>query len=216
VRRAFCEHCSTPLSYAADFFPGELHLFRSNFDQPENYEPTRHVLYNEHETDFEIYDDLPRYGMVPGEVIGWGPKPAVRILFLCTGNSARSILAEAIVNLKAASLEGRRIRAYSAGSRPAGEVNPGALELLEPYRFRLDQPYSKSWDQFALTDAPPIDWAITLCDDAAAEVCPIFPGPARKRHWGLPDPASGAATFEATWAAIGEKVDAFLTELEAT
>lgn len=216
VRRAFCEHCSTPLYYAADFFPGELHLFRTNFDHPEAYEATRHVLYNEHEADFEIYDDLPRYGMEPGRVIAWGPKPALRVLFLCTGNSARSILAEGILNLKRARIDGKRVRAHSAGSSPAGEVNPGARELLAPYRHRMDRPHSKSWDEFSGDDAPPIDWVITLCDNAAAETCPAFPGPAAKQHWGLPDPATGAATFEATWAAIESKVDAFLEDLGAT
>jgi arsenate reductase len=213
VRRSFCEHCGTPLSYAAEFFPDELHLFRSNFEQPEIYEPTRHVLYNEHEADFEIYDDLPRYGTEPGEIIGWGPRPAIRVLFLCTGNSARSILAEAILNLRGASLNGRRLRAHSAGSTPVGEVNPGAMALLVSHRHRLGHIHSKSWDAFTTETAPAMDWVITLCDDAAAEACPVFPGPARKLHWGLPDPASGAATFEDTWAAIERKVDAFLDEL---
>jgi arsenate reductase len=216
VRRAYCEHCGTPLYYAADFFPGELHLFRSNLAQPETYQPTRHVLFNEHEPDFEIYDDLPRYGSERGKVIAWGPKPAVRVLFLCTGNSARSILAEAILNLKEATLADRRVRAHSAGSTPTGEVNPGALALLADHRHRLDRPHSKSWDTFTGADAPEVDWAITLCDNAAAETCPVFPGQAEKRHWGLPDPATGAATFEATWAAIEAKVDAFLLELGAT
>ncbi len=215
VRRAYCEHCSTPLYYAADFFPGELHLFRTNFERPEAYQPTRHVLFNEHEPDFEVYDDLPRYGTERGKVIAWGPRPAVRVLFLCTGNSARSILAEAILNLRAASLEGRRVRAHSAGSTPTGEVNPGAMQLLTPHRHRLDRPHSKSWDAFTGDDAPDIDWVITLCDNAAAEPCPVFPGQAQTQHWGLPDPATGAATFEATWAAIEQKVDAFLDEIGA-
>ena len=216
VRRTYCEHCSTPLSYAADFFPGELHLFRTNFDQPEAFEPTRHVLFNEHEADFDVYDDLPRYGTERGKVIAWGPRPAFRVLFLCTGNSARSILAEAILNLKAARIGERQVRAHSAGSTPVGKVNPGALALLEKHRYRLDRPHSKSWDAFTEDGAPPMDWVITLCDNAAAEVCPAFPGPAGKQHWGLPDPASGAATFEATWAAIEERVDAFLSEVGAT
>ena len=216
VRRAYCEHCSTPLYYAADFFPDELHLFRTNFDQPEAYEPTRHVLFNEHESDFEIYDDLPRYGTEPGKVIGWGPKPALRVLFLCTGNSARGILAEGILNLRKAEVDGRRVRAHSAGSQPTGKVNPGALDLLAPHRHKIDRPRSKSWDVFTGADAPPIDFAITLCDNAAAESCPLFPGPAAKQHWGLPDPADGSATFDATWRAIEEKVDAFLAELGAS
>ncbi len=216
VRRAFCEHCGTPLYYAADFFPGELHLFRTNFERPEAYEPTRHVLFNEHEADFDIYDDLPRYGTERGKVIAWGPKPAVRVLFLCTGNSARSILSEAILNLKQAQLDGLNVRGHSAGSTPTGEVHPEALELLAPYRYRLDRPSSKSWDAFTGAAAPPVSWVITLCDNAAAETCPVFPGPATKLHWGLPDPASGAATFADTWTAIDEKVNAFLNELGAT
>ena len=215
VRRTFCEHCGTPLSYAADFFPRELHLFRTNFDQPEAFQPTRHVLFNEHEADFDVYDDLPRYGTEPGRVIAWGPRPAVRVLFLCTGNSARSILAEAILNLRGAELGGRRVRGHSAGSTPAGEVNPGALELLAPHRHELDRPQSKSWDTFTEDTAPPMDWVITLCDNAAAEACPVFPGQAAKQHWGLPDPATGAATFAETWTAIEQKVEAFLQELGA-
>ena len=222
VRRAYCEHCGTPLYYAADFFPEELHLFRTNFEQPEQYQPTRHVLFNEHEADFEVYDDLPRYGTEPGKVIAWGPKPAVRVLFLCTGNSARSILAEAILTLKDATLADRKVRAHSAGSTPTGEVNPEALALLDPHRHRLNRPHSKSWHAFTRegaftgTAAPEMDWVITLCDDAARETCPIFPGQARKQHWGLPDPAAGVTTFAATWAAIEERVDAFLAEIGAT
>lgn len=215
VQRTFCEHCGTPLYYAAEFFPGELHLFRSNFARPEAYRPTRHVLFNEHEPGFDVYDDLPRYGTEPGKVIAWGPKPAVRVLFLCTGNSVRSILAEAILNLKQAEIGGLRVRAHSAGSEPAGKVNPGALELLAPHRHELDRPASKSWDVFTGDAAPPMDWVITLCDNAAAATCPVFPGQAAKRHWGLPDPATGAATFADTWTAVEQKVDAFLEELGA-
>ena len=174
------------------------------------------MLFNEREPDFEIYDDLPRYGTERGKVIAWGPKPAIRILFLCTGNSARSILAEAILNLREAEVDSLRLRAHSAGSTPTGQVNPAALELLRAHRHKLDRPLSKSWDAFTTAEAPPVDWVITLCDDAAAEACPVFPGRAERQHWGLPDPATGAATFEATWAAIEQKVDAFLQEVGAT
>ncbi len=215
VRRSFCEHCGTPLSYAAEFFPGELHLFRSNFERPGAYEPTRHVLFNEHEADFDIHDDLPRYGTEPGRIIAWGPRPALRVLFLCRQNSARSILAEAILNLRKARLGDRRVRAHSAGSEPAGEIDPGALALLSPHRYRLDRARSRSWDFFTTDEAPTIDWVITLCDEVAAEPCPAFPGDAGRRHWGLPDPATGAATFEDTWAAIEQRVDGFLEELGA-
>jgi len=214
VTRTFCEHCGTPLFYAAEFFPGELHLFRSNFDRPGDYEPTRHVLFNEHEAGFDVYDDLPRYGTVPRQVIGWGPKPAVRVLFIGTGNSIRSILAEALLNLKNGSVDGIRVRAHSAGSAPTGEVNPRVREMLAPHRSGIDRPHSKSWDAFTDESAPTMDWVITLCDDAA-EHCPVFPGDAENRHWELPDPSSGAETLEATRVAIEEAVDAFLADLGA-
>jgi len=215
VQRAYCEQCSTPLFYAAEFFPGEIHLFRSNFDTPADFEVTRHVLYNERESDFEIHDDLPRYGTEPGRVVAWGPRPAVRVLFLCTGNSARSILAEAILNLRNARVGDRRVRGHSAGSQPAGAVNPGALALLEPFRHRLDHPRSKSWDVFSAAEGPTVDWVITLCDSAASEVCPVFAGPARRRHWGLPDPVSGTTSFEETWQSLEALIGEFLEELGA-
>lgn len=211
VRRSFCERCSTPLAYEAEWFPDEIHLFRSNFDEPALFEPTRHVLYNEHELDHEVYDDLPRYGTDPGTIIAWGPRPAVRVLFLCTGNSARSILAEAILNLKGATVDGKRVRGHSAGSTPTGTVHPEALAMLEPYAFRLDHRRSKSWDEFR--DAPPLEWVITLCDAAAGESCPVLAGKAERRHWGLPDPAAGAASFQETWSRIDARIDAFLEEV---
>jgi arsenate reductase len=224
VRRSFCEDCGTPLAYEAEFFPGETHLFRSNFDRPDQFEPTRHVLFNEREIDHEIFDDLPRYGTDPGRVIAWGPRPAVRVLFLCTGNSARSILAEGILNLKSAWLGERRIRGHSAGSSPTGAVNLLASALLQANAFRLDHLRSKSWEEFSGTAAPPIDWVITLCDEAAAESCPLMPGPVEYRHWGMPDPAAQSTTdpeaqkavFEVTWQRIEEHVDAFLDELGAS
>ena len=213
VRRSYCEYCSTPLAYAAEFFPNETHLFRSNFDRPDTYELTRHVLFDERESDFDVYDDLPRYGTEPGRVIAWGPRPAIRVLFLCTGNSARSILAEAIVNLRNATVGERRIRGHSAGSSPTGAINPEALALLADQAYRLDHLRSKSWDEFSTATAPRLDWVITLCDEAAAEPCPVFPGDAAKRHWGMPDPASGAASFTETQAAIEVRIDAFIDEL---
>jgi arsenate reductase len=110
----------------------------------------------------------------------------LNVLFLCTGNSARSIIAEAIMNR-----EGRgRFRAYSAGSHPKGEVNPGALRLLESLDYRTDTLRSKSWEEFEQPGAPKLDFVFTVCDDAAAEVCPIWPGQPMTAHWGMPDPAT--------------------------
>jgi protein-tyrosine-phosphatase len=108
------------------------------------------------------------------------------ILFLCTGNSARSILAEAIMNRIG---EGK-FRAYSAGSMPKGAVNPHALHLLESLRYPTEGLRSKSWDEFEQPDAPEFDFIVTVCDNAAGEVCPIWPGKPIRSHWGIPDPAA--------------------------
>jgi len=134
-------------------------------------------------------------------------KTVFNVLFLCTGNSARSILAEAYLNAA-----GRgRFTAYSAGSHPGGKVNPLALELLEKNRIDSAGLRSKSWDEFARPGAPLLDFVFTVCDNAAGEVCPIWPGQPISAHWGVKDPAAVEGSHD-------EKRKAFLrafTELSA-
>ena len=136
------------------------------------------------------------------------------ILILCTGNSARSIMGEALFN----SLGAGRFRAYSAGSHPTGRVNPFAIEQVRALGYPVENLRSKSWDEFAAPGAPELDFVITVCDKAAGEVCPLWPGQPVTAHWGFPDPAAaeGAddekrAVFAQTLRQMRTRVQLFLS-----
>jgi protein-tyrosine-phosphatase len=114
----------------------------------------------------------------------------LNVLFLCTGNSARSIMAECILNR-----EGRgKFRGFSAGSQPLGHIHPLALHLLRRMNYHVSNLRSKPWDEFAAQDAPKLDFVFTVCDSAAAEPCPVWPGQPMTAHWGVPDPAKAEGT----------------------
>ncbi|MBA84390.1 arsenate reductase ArsC [Thalassobius sp. S69A] len=135
------------------------------------------------------------------------------VLFLCTGNSARSVLGESLMN----ELGKGRFRAFSAGSQPTGKPNPFAIELLDGLGHDTSYIRSKSWDEFAGEDAPEMDYVITVCSSAAGETCPFWPGAPVSAHWGIPDPAGAGETdeenrqaFRVAFARMKARVDAFL------
>ena len=142
------------------------------------------------------------------------PDRPLNVLFLCTGNSARSIMAEAILNR----LSNGRFRAYSAGSQPRGGVNPKTIELLSGLGYDTSQFRSKSWNEFTKPDAPEFDFVFTVCDSAAAETCPVWPGQPMTAHWGVPDPAEAAGNpaeialaFKETYRMLNQRIGIFVS-----
>jgi len=136
------------------------------------------------------------------------------VLFLCTGNSSRSILAEAILRHQGKP----NFHAYSAGSHPAGRVHPNALKQIQAAGLSADGLHSKSWDEFATPDAPRMDFVFTVCDAAAAEVCPVWPGQPVTAHWGVSDPGNAPGgpealerAFRETFITLGRRIDLFLS-----
>lgn len=147
--------------------------------------------------------------MLPPE--GRRVRETYNVLFLCTGNSARSIVAEAILNNEG----GDRFRAFSAGSHPKGQVHPAALSLLAELGYPTEKYRSKSWDEFAAKGAPPLDFIFTVCDNAAGETCPVWPSHPMTAHWGIPDPAAAEVdererAFRDTYFALLRRIRLFL------
>jgi arsenate reductase (thioredoxin) len=140
--------------------------------------------------------------------------PKFNVLFLCTGNSARSIMAEAILSRKGAG----RFATYSAGSHPKGAVHPYALDLLMKLNYPTQELRSKSWDEFAAAAAPQFDFVFTVCASAAAEICPVWPGHPMTAHWGIPDPAAADGTeaerrlaFADAYRALDSRISIFIS-----
>ncbi|MDB5489749.1 MAG: ArsR family transcriptional regulator [Reyranella sp.] len=145
------------------------------------------------------------------------PRP-FNVLFLCTGNSARSVLGEAIVN----KLGEERFNGFSAGSQPKGQVHPSTLDLLRSLGHPIDGLFSKSWELYAVAGAPTMDFIFTVCDSAAGEACPVWPGQPMTAHWGIPDPAAVGdseggseiekrAAFRQAYAALENRIRVFLS-----
>jgi arsenate reductase len=136
------------------------------------------------------------------------------VLFLCTGNSARSIISEAILNKVGA----RNFRAYSAGSQPKGQINPNTIQLLQSLGYDTSGYHSKSWDEFSKAGEPKFDFVFTVCDNAAAEACPVWPGQPVTAHWGIPDPAEATGTpaeialaFKEAYRLLNQRIGIFIT-----
>ncbi len=134
------------------------------------------------------------------------------VLFLCTGNSARSIMAEAVLSRFGAG----KFQAFSAGSKPTGEVHPRVLHMLKNFNYKPQLFRSKSWDEFSGADAPHLDFVFTVCDNAANEVCPVWPGQPMTAHWGVPDPAAATGTqaqiayaFDDAWRMLQNRITIF-------
>jgi arsenate reductase len=155
-----------------------------------------------------------QYNRTQEEVRVSDQKQIFNVLFLCTGNSARSILSEALLNKRGLG----RFRAFSAGSHPTGRVNPNALDLLQRLGYPTDGLRSKNWDEFAAPGAPALDFVFTVCDNAAGEVCPVWPGQPITAHWGIPDPAAveGAdeqkrRAFEDAYRVLDHRISLFVS-----
>jgi arsenate reductase len=141
------------------------------------------------------------------------PERVYNVLFLCTGNSARSVMAECILNREGSG----RFRAFSAGSRPKGAVNPHALRLLQKLDYPTAELRSKSWEEFARPGAPALDFVFTVCDNAAGEACPVWPGQPMTAHWGIPDPAEAqgapaeiARAFDDAYRMLSRRIELFV------
>jgi arsenate reductase len=138
------------------------------------------------------------------------PERVYNVLFLCTGNSARSVLAESLLN----TLGHGKFRAFSAGSFPKGQVHPMAVELLKRTKLPTENLRSKSWDEFAAPGAPPIDFIFTVCDNATGEVCPVWPGKPMTAHWGIADPAAVEGTDVERASAFREALNELETRIK--